>query len=414
MAFEGNALKVLVYEYVSGGGYAGQAIPASILAEGYAMLRSITSDFRSAGHEVTVLLDERITRFNPPLDADYTVTVFSGEEPQRIISTTASTTDAILIIGPETDQILQKLVRTVEQTGRISLNCTPDAIAALSGKAQLTDFLKKNGYATPKTLVLETNDKTETLQTAITSNLTFPLVFKPLDGTSCNAISRIKAPEEIEAAVQKIRTQSICHQFIVQEYVTGLAASVSLISNGSKAVAVSLNKQQITLQGPEGESCYEGGCVPLDHPLKARALSMAEHLVESFFGLRGYVGVDVVLGDDSVYIVDVNPRLTSSYVGLHVTCALNLAQSIVDAITLAKLPEKCACSSVAFFAKCQTAKPTPEVFQKIAKQTTVVAPPFPIEESIGATAIVLGEGDSMQDACLRLEEAKKNLHSILS
>jgi predicted ATP-grasp superfamily ATP-dependent carboligase len=342
------------------------------------------------------------------------VEVSFGDELQETIATNAATTDAILIIAPETGQILQKLVRAVEQTGKISLNCTSDAIAAFSGKAQLTDFLQKNGYATPETLVLETNDKTGTLKTVITSQLAFPIVFKPLDGTSCNAIRRIKAPEGIEAAVQKIRNQSTCQQFIVQEYVTGLAASVSLISNGRKAVAVSLNKQQITLQGPDGESCYEGGCVPLDHPLKARALSIAEHVVESFPGLRGYIGVDVVLGNDNVYIVDVNPRLTSSYVGLHVTCTFNLAKAIVDAITLAKLPEKCAYSSVAFFAKCQTAKPTVDQLQKAAKQMTVVSPPFPIEESNGATAMVLGKGDSMQDACLRLEEAKKNLHSIMS
>jgi predicted ATP-grasp superfamily ATP-dependent carboligase len=142
-------------------------------------------------------------------------------------------------------------------------------------------------------------------------------VFKPLDGTSCNAISLVKTGTQIDAAIQKLRNQSANPQFIVQEYVNGLAASVSLISNGKKAVALSLIKQQITLASAEFESCYAGGCVPLEHPMKARALSLAEHLVESCPGLRGYVGVDVILADDNVYIVDVNPRLTTSYVGLH-------------------------------------------------------------------------------------------------
>lgn len=407
-------MKVLVYEYVSGGSYAGQAISPSILAEGYAMLRSVTSDFKAAGHQVTVLLDMRILLLNPPLDADCTVPVLSSEEPQKIVADKAAINDAILIIAPETGQILQKLVKTAEATGKTSLNCTSDAIATFSGKAELTDYLQKNGYSTPKTLLLKTDDKTAALKAAITSQLTFPIVFKPLDGTSCNAISRVKAEEEIEAAIQKIKKQSSCAQFIVQEYVTGLAASVSLISNGKKAVAISLNKQQVTLSGPDGESCYEGGCVPLDHPLKARALSVAEHLVEAFSGLRGYVGVDVVLGDDRVYIVDVNPRLTTSYVGLHATSTFNVAEAIVNAVTPGKLPEKCACSSVAFFSKYQTTKPTAAVFEKIIKQDSVVSPPFPLDESRGAIAMVVGKGVSMQDACLRLEEAKKNLHSIMS
>ncbi len=76
-------MKVLVYEYVSGGGYAGQAISPSILAEGYAMLRSVTSDFKEAGHQVTVLLDMRILLLNPPLDADCTVPVLPGEETPK-------------------------------------------------------------------------------------------------------------------------------------------------------------------------------------------------------------------------------------------------------------------------------------------------------------------------------------------
>ena len=45
-------------------------------------------------------------------------------------------------------------------------------------------------------------------------------------------------------------------------------------------------------------------------------------MVESFSGLRGYVGVDVVLGQDKLYVVDVNPRLTTSYVGLRASCWL--------------------------------------------------------------------------------------------
>jgi len=64
LAFEGTELRILVYEYVSGGGYAQQTISPSILAEGYAMLRCVTADFSAAGHEVTVLLDERISKAN--------------------------------------------------------------------------------------------------------------------------------------------------------------------------------------------------------------------------------------------------------------------------------------------------------------------------------------------------------------
>jgi tyramine---L-glutamate ligase len=413
LAFEGTKLRVLVYEYVSGGGYAGQDIPSSILAEGYAMLRCVSADLKAAGHQVTVMLDERISRFNPSLEANCTVPVFSGDEPQNLLLENARKNDAILVIAPETGQILQKLVTSAEQTDKIVLNSTSDAIAAVSGKAQLTDYLQKNGYSTPKTLILKSSDEIDKLKVAITSQLTLPLVFKPLDGTSCTAISLVKTQEEIAAAIQKIRNQSANPQFIVQEYVNGLAASVSLISNGKKAVALSLNKQQITLASAEEESCYTGGCVPLEHPLKARALSAAEHLVEAFPGLRGYVGVDVILTDDDVYIVDVNPRLTTSYVGLHAACGFNVAQAIVEAATEGKLPQKCAFTNVAFFLKYETKVPNTEQFLRTFRQGTVIMPPFPLEGNANATALVLGRGASLQDAFLHLEEAKKNLRSIM-
>jgi predicted ATP-grasp superfamily ATP-dependent carboligase len=377
------------------------------------MLRCVCTDFKAAGHEVTVLLDERISQFNTPLDVDWPVPVTSSDNLQKVLLDNAAANDAVLIIAPETGQILQKLVKGIEKTGKISLNCSADSIAAFSDKAKLTDYLQRNGYSTPKTLLLKIDTQIADIKTAITSQLALPLVFKPLDGTSCIAISYVKTESEIEAAIQKIKNQSDYSQFIVQEYVNGLAASVSVISSGKKAVAISLNKQQVTLCDPGGESCYEGGGVPIDHPLKARALSVAEHLVEAFPGLRGYVGVDVVLGDGGVYIVDVNPRLTTSYVGLHTASAFNLAQSIIDAVTLTKLPEKCAYSSVTFFAKCQTTKPTATVFQKTLKQQTIISPPFPLNENKCTTAMVIANGDNMQDACLHLEEAKKNLHSIM-
>jgi predicted ATP-grasp superfamily ATP-dependent carboligase len=359
------------------------------------------------------MLDERISRFNPPIDADCIIPILYGEEPQKILLDNAKTNDAILIIAPETGQTLQRLVKVAEQTGKIVLNCTADAIAASSGKAELTNFLQKNGYSTPKTLILNTGDEIVDLKAAITSQLNFPLVFKPLDGTSCTAISLVKTQKEIAVAIQKIRNQSGNPQFIVQEYVNGLAASVSLIANGKKAVALSLNKQQITLASAEDESCYDGGCVPLEHPLKARALSAAEHLVEAFPGLRGYVGVDVVLTDDNVYFVDVNPRLTTSYVGLYTVCGFNIAQALVEAITESQLPQKCTFSNVAFFSKYETKQPNPEQFRKTLRLETVVAPPFPLEGNLNPTALVMGRGASLQDAFLHLEEAKKNLRSIM-
>jgi len=63
-------LQFLVYEHVSGGGFANDELSPSVLSEGYGMLRSLISDFKTAGHNVTTLLDSRLKAFNPPIEAD--------------------------------------------------------------------------------------------------------------------------------------------------------------------------------------------------------------------------------------------------------------------------------------------------------------------------------------------------------
>ncbi len=69
-------MKILVYEHVSGGGFAGQDISPSVLSEGFGMLRCLVEDFKVAGHEVTVMLDDRLSKLNPLIDADLIVPIF--------------------------------------------------------------------------------------------------------------------------------------------------------------------------------------------------------------------------------------------------------------------------------------------------------------------------------------------------
>jgi hypothetical protein len=66
-----------------------------------------------------------------------------------------------------------------------------------------------------------------------------------------------------------------------------------------------------------------------------------------------------------------------------------------------------------FFSKYETKTPNIEQFARTLKQETVVTPPFPLEGNQNTTALVLGRGATLQDAYLHLEEAKKNLHSIV-
>ncbi len=407
-------MRLLVYEHVSGGGYAGQPISPSVLSEGFGMLRSIVSDFKSAGHEVTVLLDARLSKLNPLIVADCTIPVFYPQETEKLLVNAAKIDDAVYVIAPETGQTLQSLVELVEHIGKVSLNCDASAIKNVADKTVLYETLQKNGLPTPNMAVVNVDwDLAEVKQT-IRSKFSYPLVFKPMDGVSCSGLSLVKEDTQFKKAIDKIKAESAGKHFIVQEFIEGEAASVSVLCTGGKALAISLNRQNVKVAVPEAVSSYEGGTVPFNHPLKQEALKVGEKVVESFSGLRGYVGVDLVLVNDKSFVVDVNPRLTTSYVGLSRVTRFNVAEALVNAVFKGKLPAEQEINGFIYFSKVETPKPTVSAFEKASQIREVVSPPFPLDNNDKACSLVAGQGESLDNARLRFEEAKKRLFTIIS
>jgi len=407
-------LKLLVYEHVSGGGFADESIPADILSEGFGMLRTLISDFKAAGHNVTTTLDSRIARINPPIAADCVVPVFSLHETQVNIHKFAESADAVYVIAPETGGVLQSFVELVEQTGAASLNCSACGIEKVSDKIAFYEFIRKLKLPLPEMMIFPVARDLKEIKKVIRRRLTFPMIFKPSDGVSCSGVSVVCNEEQVAGAVNKIKMSSSSKHFLVQELIKGVAASVSLFSTGSNAVSISLNRQDVTIETPEKCSSYSGGAVPFSHPLQTEALEVAENLVKSIPDLRGYVGVDFVLTENEAVAIEVNPRLTTSYVGLRSVVNFNPAQAIVNSVLKRKLPtqiESCGCT---VFSKVETPKPTMDAFQETCRMNEVASPPFPISESTIASALITSHGATSQEASAKFRETKKRVLNTIS
>jgi predicted ATP-grasp superfamily ATP-dependent carboligase len=405
-------LELLVYEHASGGGFAEDPLPQGVLTEGFAMLRALVSDFKSAGHEVTTLLDSRVAKLSPPVEADCVVPVSSRREANEGLLRLAASMDAVYVIAPETDKALQSLVASLEQTGVTLLNCPARAIAEVADKAVLHEHLRKLGVSTPETLVLNMLDDVEEIKQGV-GNLGFPLVFKPLDGISCLGLSVVRSKGEVSGAVRKLRRESAGKRFVAQKLVDGAAASVCLISTGEEAKALSLNRQDVTFGAPSAVSSYDGGLVPFDSPLMREAFEVAEKVVRFFGELKGFVGVDLVLTDEEPVVVEVNPRLTMSYVGLREVARCNIAQVIVDAVLLQDLPVNIQTCCYAYFSKVKTPCIAVEAFRRVCGLKEVVSPPFPVADDGSACAILLSHGATVNEAMARFGEAKKRFLTII-
>jgi hypothetical protein len=406
-------MKILIYEHMSSGGYSGELISNGILSEGFGMLRTVTSDLKAAGHETTVLLDDRISKLNPPISADCTVPIFFPQEAKNFLANIAKINDAVLIIAPETAQNLQSLVELVEKTGKTSLNSESTAILKVANKTTLYQVLKKNHVPIPKTVSLRVNDDLAEVKRTIKNELRYPVLFKPADGVSCSGLSIVKEEPQLEKAIDRIKAESSEVNFVAQEFIEGEAASVSLLCAKCKAFAISLNQQTITAGAPGKTSRYEGGSVPFDHPLKQEAFAIAEKVCDIFEGLRGYVGVDLVLAKDKVFVVDVNPRLTTSYVGLSRVANFNVAQAIINAIMKSDFPVKPETTGNTSFSKLETPQPTIDAFNKTSQIKEVISPPFPLNNNPKSCGLIAGQGDSFEEATSQLEEAKKRVLRII-
>jgi len=113
------------------------------------------------------------------------------------------------------------------------------------------------------------------------------------------------------------------------------------LSTGSRTNLAALNGHprfhftQATILDPAALEPLVLMVAPLAPHLAERAVRLGRRAVAALPEPAGYLGVDVVLGTAcdgrSDVVVEVNPRLTTSYVGLRAAAAVNLAAAMLDA-----------------------------------------------------------------------------------
>ena len=127
----------------------------------------------------------------------------------------------------------------------------------------------------------------------------------------------------------------------LEEYVPGLAASVAVLAGPQGVWTLVPCGQRLSQNG-----CFEylGGRLPLAANLAARARQLAEAAIKALPAPLGFLGVDLVLGaaaDGSAdRVIEINPRLTTSYVGLRVAARSNLANAMLE-VAAGQPPDLC-------------------------------------------------------------------------
>jgi predicted ATP-grasp superfamily ATP-dependent carboligase len=287
-------MRVFVYEHTSAA--VDPLAGDSLRAEGRAMLSAVLDDFRRLpGVEAMTL----------PAGAD-----------DGALGELARAADWALLIAPEFDDILGRRCRRVEEVGGRLLGPSSAAVRLTADKGRLAEHLRAAGVPTPTCVPLSGRP------------LAFPAVCKPRDGAGSQATFLVRDAADLPRCLAAAAAEGWRGELLLQPFVPGLPASVAFLIGPASCVPLLPAAQLLS----EGRFHYLGGRLPLPGDLGARAVRLARRAVEAVPGLRGYVGVDVVLGDDD-QVIEINPRLTTSYVGLRALAETNLAEAMLRVAT---------------------------------------------------------------------------------
>ncbi|MCL4436239.1 MAG: ATP-grasp domain-containing protein [Thaumarchaeota archaeon] len=400
-------MTVNIFEYASGGGFRGQRIPLNIFCEGYSMLKSVAEDFHAAGYTVRCLLDSRVDSLRSDLSVvDDVVEVSPNSSSiQDIFVKMLQRSELSLVIAPETGGVLSSLIRLVEESSSASLNSASKTADEVSDKASLSELLGRNGVAVPETKCFSTEDSLDEVLSAYLRFSEPTVVVKPVDGVSCESTFLVSNRAEMIDAYKNLSENRAVSHFIIQRFVEGLPASVSLISNGRNAQPIALNLQRVTLNPPGAKvSSYRGGLTPLHHPDAEKALQVARRAVQVFGGLRGYVGVDLVLSPNGPVVLEVNPRLTVSYVGLRQVLKQGLAEPMVMAALNGVLPASFDTTGFSVFSKL----PHGSAKNRVAVGSRVMCPPVEVDGASLAETLLVSWRER-EDEALRLLSAQERM-----
>jgi predicted ATP-grasp superfamily ATP-dependent carboligase len=320
---------VFVYEALCGGSGIGldELLPCSLIGQGAAMLQALIDDFcQLPGCQVWSILDGR-PGAELDLDTDRLarcLRVATTAEHDAAFMELVEQADAVLVLAPETGQLLLRLTRQVESATTLLLGPGSDWVAIAGDKLKLNHHLAAHGVPVPRCQALRPGVE-------VNGSRDLPFVIKPRWGAGADGLQLIMDPQ----TVPDLGGQ----QQVLESFQPGLPVSVSalLLKEGFQLLPAGLQTMDLE------SGSYHGGAIPLADPLERRATSLASLALDAMPVSRGFVGIDMVLGDDLTgnddVVIEINPRVTTSYVGLRAATGVNLAKTILDNRFAAELPD---------------------------------------------------------------------------
>lgn len=311
-------------EFITGGGFIAAPLPKSLANEGAAMRDALLRDLAALNAFNIMCMHDARLAFSA-LNCK-TLIVKAGDDFNQVFKQALNQVDYVWLIAPETNATLRHLGEIVYASGAQLLGC--GHYATVIGTSKIMSFNALTA-ANINTLAVFSGEVivhnfAEVLQLKVAK-----WVAKPENGAGCEGI---KIFADLHALCDWIKQDDQYLQYFAQPYQLGIAASFCMLCRDGHAWLLSSNQQHIDCDGDtfKLKSITLNGMKTYANRFEIIAEKIAKMLPDAL----GYMGIDVIIDTEtnSIFVLDINPRLTTSYVGLAQAIAYNPAQLILDCV----------------------------------------------------------------------------------
>ncbi|KKN50409.1 hypothetical protein LCGC14_0633000 [marine sediment metagenome] len=297
-------MSIFIYEHITSGALSAEQLSDSLMHEGNMMINALCQDLLALGHSLTIIREASLPHLFDDDKRLTTIYVSDLAEFTKSWQQCQQTFNQFIIIAPETANTLANIVANLRQNGKHVFGCSPEAISLFTDKYQTFKHLKSHQIATPQTFTVEQ------WLNEINSDEQQRWISKYRDGAGCEQ-TFIQTSTQLRHFLSNL-SSSILSNTIIQPYIDSQSLSLSLFITAEDIHLLSVNIQHMQQQQNQLHLKY---CEVKRNDLIDTdvAIDLAKKLHQSTAGLYGFVGVDLLKTENQLYIVDINPRLTSSY-----------------------------------------------------------------------------------------------------
>ena len=275
--------KILIFEYITGGGLIDKKIDHSLTDEANIILSSLIDnpsvdthffcDYRSKfkNNKKSILVTPK--NKNIIYDVNF-----------------INSYDYYLPICPETDLIFYEYIKKINPfVGNMNISSL-DSLLATSDKFLLKQICRKNNIPNPDSYTSNSKDKL--------------YILKDRYGCGCSHIELHNKPKK-----------DIPMNKVFENYIPGDSYSISLYISNDKYKVISINEQK--LDNSKNILKLKSLNVNVYPPFKDNIHYFINRILLALPRLKGFIGLDVIYNEGKLFLIEINARYTTSMSVIH-------------------------------------------------------------------------------------------------